>query len=223
MLEAFNTKMVALADAVRAKFGLSGTLTVADMVTAVSGLEYTSAGTTLAGFDADMYALGDAIRAKSGITGSLTVDQMAEAVAAVSLGYTSFVDESLCEHVDISYCNRVTITLPVGTYSDFVIYGVDKEPIKVLCAANSFGASGTTVSYTYTESGGIVRCGTITGGRLVIFNDGGGIKASPAANFGSGFTFPTEIKGGEETDTSMSRVIKSGYCFMIKFSAYSTV
>ena len=220
MLEAFNTKMIALADAVRAKFGLSGTLTVADMVTAVSGLAYTSAGATLAGFDADMYALADAIRGRSGITGSLTIDRMAAAVAAISLGYTSFVDESLCENVDISYCNRVSVALPSGTYGDFEIYGVGKEPIKVLCSSNATGTGGTEVTFTYTESDGIVRCGTITGGRFVIFNDGGNIKASPSANFGTGFAFPAEIKGGKDSDTLMSRTIKSGYCFMIKFSAY---
>lgn len=219
-LEAFGAKMTALADAVRAKFGLTGALTVADMVTAVSGLEYASAGNTLAGFNADMFALGDAIRGRSGVTGSLTIDKMAEAVAAISLGYTSFVDESLCESVDISYCNRVTVTLPAGTYSDFEIYGVGKEPIKVVCPSNAFG-SGTEVSFTYIESGGIVRCGTISGGRLVIFNDGGGIGASPSSNFGAGFEFPTVIKGGNESDTGMTRTIKSGYCLMIKFSAYT--
>ena len=46
MLETFTAKMTALADAVRSKFGLTGSLTVADMVTAVSGQPYSSAGAT---------------------------------------------------------------------------------------------------------------------------------------------------------------------------------
>lgn len=224
MLEAFNEGMIALADAVRAKFGLSGTLTVADMVTAVSGLAYTSAGATLAGFDADMYALADAIRVKAGITGSLTIDRMAAAVAAISLGYTSFVDESLCEEKWCGSYNRIGIILPSGEYTGVKIYGIGIQPYCLNFGANATGTGGIEPEFAYSD-GTVTVGGTVPGGRLCLtFSSDyeAELGVIPQGNGTPGFSWPQSVYAATSAQTpAFSKVFLSGYCLKMTFDGFT--
>lgn len=229
-LTTFDSNMTALANAVRSKFGVTGSLTVAKMVTAVRGSTYTSAGATLAGWDTDMKALGNAIRAKTGGTANLTVPQMTAAVNGIQLGYTSYVDEDDCRDIDVAELypgnvDRISIILPSGTYTDFTISGLEKEPDAIHFGASVSGYGGTEPSFSYSR-GTVTVNGSVPGGRLTMWFSSSyyqsELEVSPSGNGTPGFAFPTTIYASLSGITPASyHALTTDDCLMITFSDYS--
>lgn len=228
--ETFTGYMTALADAVRAKFGVTGSLTVAGMASAVSGQPYSSAGATLAGFDADMYVLGEAIRAKTGGSDSMTIPEMAAAVAGISLGYTSFTDPSLVNSLFVgSAYNRIALRLPAGTYSGLKFYGIRTRPSQIIfaCTASGIATTGSVnASFTYSQTDHTVTItGAVPGGRTCLwFTDGYDdyVDVSPNANGSDGFAWSGNVTYAEDWQTpAFTTVLASDSCLCITFDEFT--